>query len=184
MKAVDAVARALAEHDPAHADQYAARARDYRAELQRLDDYVRRVITSIPQERRVLVTAHDAFSYFGRAYGIEVRGIQGISTDSEAGLQDINRLVDYIVHRNVRAVFVETSVADKNVRALVDGARAKGGAVKIGGSLFSDAMGAAGTYEGTYLGMIDHNATTIARALGGTAPPRGMQGKLSAVAGD
>ncbi len=184
MKAVDAVGQALAAFDPAHAGQYTARAASYRAELARLDDYARRVIGSIPPSQRVLVTAHDAFNYFGRAYGIEVRGIQGISTESEAGLQDINRLVDFIVQRRVPAVFVETSVADKNVRALVDGARARGSAIRVGGALYSDAMGAPGSYEGTYIGMIDHNATTIARALGGTAPAGGMQGKLGGADAD
>jgi manganese/zinc/iron transport system substrate-binding protein len=126
----------------------------------------------------VLITAHDAFNYFGRAYGIEVRGIQGLSTESEAGVNDIKHLIDYIVEHNVRAVFVETSVSDKNVRALIEGAKARGHDVIIGGSLFSDAMGKTGTYEGTYIGMLDHNATTIARALGGEVPARGMNDKL------
>jgi manganese/zinc/iron transport system substrate-binding protein len=169
-KAVQAVATALSGFDPSNADVY----------RQRADRYVRRVIRSIPQKQRVLITAHDAFNYFGRAYGIEVRGIQGISTESEAGIQDINSLVDFIVERNVRAVFVETSVADKNVRALIEGARSRGHDVVIGGSLFSDAMGAPGSYEGTYVGMLDHNATIIARALGGEAPAKGMSGKLRA----
>ena len=105
-------------------------------------------------------------------------GVQGLSTESEAGLKDINRLVDLIVDRNIAAVFVESSVSDKNVRALIEGAHARGKKVAIGGLLFSDAMGAPGTYEGTYIGMIDHNVTTITIALGGQAPPRGMQGKL------
>jgi manganese/zinc/iron transport system substrate-binding protein len=130
----------------------------------------------------VLVTAHDAFSYFGRAYGIEVRGIQGISTESEAGVRDINDLVDFIVDRGIGAVFVETSVADKNVQALIEGARARGHEVRIGGSLFSDAMGPSGSWEGTYVGMIDHNVTTIARALGGTAPAGGFREWLDAAA--
>ena len=105
-------------------------------------------------------------------------GIQGISTESEAGVHDINQLIDLIVDREVRSVFVETSVADKNIRALVEGAAARQHALTVGGSLFSDAMGAPGTYEGTYIGMIDHNATTIARALGGSAPERGLNGRL------
>lgn len=179
-QAVEVVARSLSEYDPAHADSYRAAAQRYGAELEALDDYVRRVIGSIPEKQRVLITAHDAFNYFGRAYGMKVMGIQGLSTESEAGLQDINRLVDFIVTNGVGAVFVESSVAEKNVRALVEGARARGHAVKIGGTLFSDAMGRPGTYEGTYIGMIDHNATVIARALGGEAPERGMQEKLSA----
>lgn len=177
-RAVEAVARALGEFDPPSADIYRDRARQYRQRLSKLDAYVRRVIGSIPEAQRILITAHDAFNYFGRAYNIEVLGIQGISTESEAGIQDINRLVDYIVQRDVRAVFVETSVADRNVRALIEGARHRGKEVIIGGSLFSDAMGKPGTYEGTYIGMLDRNATTIARALGGQAPERGMQGKL------
>ncbi|MBI4716212.1 MAG: zinc ABC transporter substrate-binding protein [Planctomycetes bacterium] len=180
-RAVDAVAAALAVFDPPHAEEYRSRAARYGEELDRLDAYVRQVIGSIPEPQRVLITAHDAFNYFGRAYGITVKGIQGISTESEAGLQDINRLVDFIVERQVRAIFVETSVADKNVRALSEGARSRGHEVTIGGTLFSDAMGKPGTYEGTYVGMIDHNATVIARALGGSAPEGGMQGKLSAL---
>ncbi len=177
-RAVSIVADSLAEVDPAHAEAYRAHAADYRETLETLDAYVSRVIGSIPEPQRVLVTAHDAFNYMGRAYGLEVRGIQGLSTESEAGVRDIEELVDFLAERDIPAVFVETSVADKNVRALVEGARARGHTLRIGGSLFSDAMGPAGTYEGTYVGMLDHNATTIARALGGDAPPRGMQGKL------
>jgi manganese/zinc/iron transport system substrate-binding protein len=176
--AVGVVADVLARVDAGHADAIRARADAYVKELRALDDYARSCAASIPEGQRLLVTAHDAFHYFGRAYGIEVRGIQGISTESEAGLEDINRLVDLLVARKVPAIFVESSVADRNVRALVEGARARGHDVRIGGTLFSDAMGAPGTYEGTYIGMIDHNVTLIARALGGTAPERGLQGKL------
>ena len=135
-------------------------------------------LASIPENARVLVTAHDAFGYFGRAYGVEVHGIQGISTESEAGLQRIGALVDLLVERRVPAVFVETSVSERNVRALIEGAAARGHAVSVGGALFSDAMGAEGTYEGTYPGMIDHNVTMIARALGGVVPERGLAGRL------
>ncbi len=179
-KTVDVIAAALSKFDPRGAETYRANATRYQAELEKLDAYVKRVVGSIPRERRVLITAHDAFNYFGRAYDIEVRGIQGISTESEAGLRDINDLVEFLVQRRVLAVFVETSVADKNVRALIEGAAARGHTLRIGGTLFSDAMGPAGTYEGTYLGMLDHNATVITRALGGEAPPRGMQARLSA----
>jgi manganese/zinc/iron transport system substrate-binding protein len=178
IQAVEAVARALSEVDPKNADYYRDNADRYLAELEELDAYVERIVGSIPRGSRVLVTAHDAFNYFGRAYGIEVVGIQGISTESEAGLDDINQLVDLLVDKQVVAVFVETSVADKNVRALLEGARARGHDVTIGGELYSDAMGPPGTYEGTYIGMIDHNATVIARALGGDAPERGMNGEL------
>ncbi len=178
-KGVEAVAKSLGEFDPANAGFYKENAMRYRAELAKLDDYARKTIATIPEKSRILITAHDAFNYFGRAYGLQVMGIQGISTESEAGLQDINRLVDMIVAHDVKAVFVETSVSDKNVRALVDGARAKGKKISIGGLLFSDAMGAAGTYEGTYLGMIDHNVTVVANALGGKTPPQGLNGKLA-----
>jgi len=178
-RAVEAVGKALSEYDPSNTARYTSHVEAYRAQLTALDEYVMGVIASIPSERRVLITAHDAFNYFGRAYGIEVLGIQGISTESEAGLSDINRLVDLIVERGISAVFVESSVSDKNVTALVEGAKSRGHSVTIGGRLFSDAMGRPGTYEGTYIGMIDHNATAIARALGGEAPQRGLNGKLS-----
>lgn len=179
MQAVDTVAAELAAFDPAHGEEYRAQAASYRVELAALDTYVRRVIGTIPAGQRVLITAHDAFHYFGRAYDVTVLGIQGISTESEAGLDDINRLVAYIVEHEVPAIFVESSVADRNVRAIVEGVAARGRELVIGGMLFSDAMGAAGTYEGTYVGMIDHNATVIARALGGEVPRRGHRGQLA-----
>ena len=178
IRAVDVVTEALVAFDSKHGGTYRENAEAYRRQLQKLDAYAREVIGTIPQQQRVLVTAHDAFNYLGRAYGLEVRGIQGLSTESEAGVQDIENLITFLVDGNIPAVFVETSVSDKNVRALVEGTRAKGHDLVIGGELFSDAMGTPGTYEGTYIGMIDHNVTTIARALGGTAPKTGMQGKL------
>ncbi len=180
-RAVEAVAQALQQVDPGYGG-YHEQAVRYVAELKRLDDYARKVIASIPESQRVLVTAHDAFNYFGRAYGIQVVGVQGISTESEAGVQDINGLVDRLVTQKIPAIFVESSVSDKNVRAIIEGAQNRGWKVSIGGTLFSDAMGAPGTYEGTYIGMIDHNVTTIARALGGDAPGRGLNGKLGAKA--
>ncbi len=149
------------------------------ADLVELANYTTRILSSVPTESRVLLTAHDAFNYFGSAYGFEVIGIQGISTESEAGLQRISELVDMLVDRDIRAVFVESSVSDRNIRALIEGAAAKGHKVVIGGELFSDAMGEPDTYEGTYVGMIDHNTTVISRALGGKAPQKGMLGKLS-----
>lgn len=179
MKAVEAVNRSLAGFDPANADYYADNAQRYLKELEALHAYAQSAIASIPEKGRVLITAHDAFNYFGRAYGIEVMGIQGISTESSAGLEDIRRIIQLIVDREIQAVFVESSVPDKNVRALIEGAQAKGKAVIIGGELFSDAMGSAESYEGTYIGMIDHNVTVIARALGGTAPEKGLNGKLT-----
>ncbi|MCF7762105.1 MAG: zinc ABC transporter substrate-binding protein [Verrucomicrobia bacterium] len=182
MKGVDFLGRTMGEVDSAHAAFYRSNADAYMEELRKLDEYARTVIKTIPESRRVLITAHDAFNYFGRAYGLEVLGIQGISTESEAGLEDINRLVDTIVQRGIRAIFNESSVSEKNVRALVEGARSRGAEISIAGPLYSDAMGKAGTYEGTYIGMIDHNVTLITRALGGQAPEKGLQGKLSGVA--
>ena len=158
----------------------AAPAQAYAADATALDSYAQSVLASVPESARLLVTAHDAFAYFGRAYGWQVEGIQGISTESEAGLARITELVDLLVARDIRAIFVESSVSDRTIRALIEGAAAQGHEVVIGGELFSDAMGPDGTYEGTWLGMMDHNITTIARALGGEAPPRGMSGKLAA----
>lgn len=176
---VNAVRDALTVAMPDGAADFAANAQAHRAELDALHAYAVASLQTVPQDRRVLVTAHDAFSYFGREYGFEVMGIQGISTESEAGLNRIAELVDVLVDRRIAAVFVESSVSDRNIRALAEGAAARGHKVRIGGELFSDAMGPDGTYEGTYIGMIDHNVTTIATALGGTAPARGMSGRLA-----
>ncbi|MBO6601790.1 metal ABC transporter solute-binding protein, Zn/Mn family [Rhodophyticola porphyridii] len=177
---VTEVQNALTEAQPENADLFAANAAAHMGDLAALSAYADRVLASVPEPARVLLTAHDAFNYFGAAHGFEVMGIQGISTESEAGLARISDLVDLLVDRNVGAVFVESSVSDRNVRALIEGAAARGHEVIIGGELYSDAMGPDGSYEGTYLGMIDHNVTVIARALGGTAPERGMNGLLSA----
>jgi manganese/zinc/iron transport system substrate-binding protein len=174
-----AVAEGLARFDPLNASDYETNAQAYQKRLFELHEYALETLGSIPQESRLLVTSHDAFNYFGRAYGLEVRGVQGISTQSEAGLQRVNQLVDLLVDRDVRAVFVESSVPRKSIDALIEGARAQDHSVTVGGELFSDAMGEPGTYEGTYIGMLDHNVTTVTRALGGQAPQRGMQGKLS-----
>lgn len=176
---INIIRDSLAAYDPESSDTYAANAITCAAQLASLHDYAQRVLATVPEPSRVLITAHDAFSYFGRRYGFEVMGIQGISTESEAGTHEIQRLVSVLVDRKIAAVFVESTVSERAVNALIAGAAARGHAVTIGGTLFSDAMGPADTYEGTYLGMIDHNVTTIARALGGQAPERGMQGKLA-----
>jgi manganese/zinc/iron transport system substrate-binding protein len=177
---IEPVRDALSSLDPAGAVTFAMNAQDARAEFERLAQYADRMIGSIPESARLLVTAHDAFGYFGQAFGMEVEGIQGMSTESEAGLARIEALVKLLVDREVGAVFVESSVPARNVRALIEGAAARGRKVVIGGELFSDAMGPDGTYEGTYPGMIDHNVTLISRALGGAAPARGMRGQLAA----
>lgn len=178
-RVVGVVRDALIAARPGDEAVFRANAEAHLAELTALSDYTARVLSSVPDDRRVLVTAHDAFNYFGQAYGFEVVGIQGISTESEAGLRRISELVDMLVDRRIGAVFVESSVSDRNIRALIEGAAAQGHEVVIGGELFSDAMGEPGTYEGTYLGMIDHNATVIAGALGGEVPDKGMQGLLN-----
>jgi manganese/zinc/iron transport system substrate-binding protein len=176
---VQYVADQLAGYDDEGRAVFEASTEAYCEQLRQLDAYIRRVISSVPESQRHLVTAHDAFEYFAEAYGIEVRSIQGMSTDSQAAIADVNALVEFIVEQKIPAIFIESSVPEKNIRAVIEGCAARGWEVSVGGELFSDAMGAPGTYEGTYLGMMDHNATTIARALGGQAPELGWQGKLA-----
>lgn len=165
MSAVGTVADALAEADPAGAPTYAANAQRYLQELAALDAWVHRRIGELPEERRVLVTAHDAFNYFGRAYGMDVLGLQGISTALEAGTGDVQRVADVIVARRIPAVFVESSIPRRTIGAVQEAVQARGGAVEIGGELFSDAMGNPGTIEGTYAGMVRHNVNTIVDGL-------------------
>ena len=174
------VQEALTEARPEAADKFAANAQVFLAEIDLLAAYGKQVLAAVPENNRVLVTAHDAFGYFGDEYGYEVLGIQGISTQSEAGLNRIGELVETLVERQLNAVFVESSVSDRSMRALIEGASAEGHKVGVGGELYSDAMGEPGTYEGTYIGMLDHNITVIAGALGADVPERGMNGKLSA----
>ena len=137
----------------------------YLARLNELDEFIKKRASEIPQEKRVLVTAHDAFNYFSKAYGFEVRGLQGISTVSEAGAKDVQELADFITKRKLPAIFVESSVPEKNVKALQEAVKARGYNVSIGGELFSDAMGDEGSFEGTYIGMLTHNINTIIDAL-------------------
>ena len=167
----------LSQYDPTHKEDYQKRTQELRAKLDALHQYGQTQIASIPKDQRVLVTSHDAFRYFGRAYGIEVEEIQGISTESEAGLQRMNELVDMLVSRKVQAVFVESSVPKESIESLLLGAQNRGHKVTIAAELYSDAMGDAGTYEGTYIGMMDHNLSSIARALGSTTVPKKGFGK-------
>lgn len=162
---VESIRDAYSEADPANAEVYAASAKNYLEVLDELHAYAAEQFASVPKERRVLVTAHDAFGYMGRAYDVEVMGLQGISTAAEFGTQDVENLVKILVSRNIPAVFVESSIPRRTVEALVEAARARGHNVKIGGELFSDAMGADGTPEGSYVGMIRHNVDTIVGAL-------------------
>lgn len=163
-EAVQAISTYLQTYDSAHRLDYQANGERYLRQLDSLDQAVRKTLEEIPATQRVLITAHDAFGYFGDAYGIEVRGLQGISTLSEFGLRDVTELVDFIISRKVKAIFVETSVSQKSIEAVVEGSQQKGWNVKIGGNLFSDAMGAAGTPEGTYLGMVNANVKAIVDA--------------------
>lgn len=167
---VDVVHRELRKLLPDEATNLQERAIQLKTRLGQLHDYGIQSIASIPKEHRFLLTSHDAFRYMGRAYDIEVEGIQGLSTESEASLLRINQLVDLLVARKIPAIFVESSVSPKNIAAIIDGARAQRHAVEIGGELFSDACGAAGTPEGTYIGMLKHNFDTITKALGGNTP--------------
>lgn len=169
--AVMQVRDTLIDMDPANAAGYAARASAYLAELDHLHAYVHEQAARVPPERRVLITAHDAFNYFGRAYGFEVRGLQGISTVAEAGAGDLRALADFIVARQIPAIFVESSVSPRTIEALQAAVRDRGFSVTIGGRLFSDAMGDPGTPEGTYIGMVRHNINTIVSALLGEPAP-------------
>jgi manganese/zinc/iron transport system substrate-binding protein len=162
---VRAVEKTLSEMDPASATLYERNAAEYLAELEKLDAYARAQIAKLPEAQRILITAHDAFGYFGRAYGIEVRGLQGTSTTSEAGARDVQDLAKLIAERKVKAIFVESSVPPGTIEAVQKAVQARGWDVKIGGQLFSDAMGDAGTPEGTYVGMVRHNIDTIVAAL-------------------
>jgi manganese/zinc/iron transport system substrate-binding protein len=173
-----AAGEALMRLVPDAGETFADNLARFRARCARIDAYAREVLATIPENARLLVTAHDAFAYFGARYGLELASIQGLSTEAEANLAAIEGLVRKLVERRVPAVFAETSVPDRAVRALIEGAGARGQRVALGGNLFSDAMGRPGTYEGTYEGMLDHNITTIARALGGRAPERGLNGRL------
>ncbi len=157
----------LADMDPEGAEAFQARWEELDRELESLDAWVRAEIERIPPERRVLVTAHDAFHYFGRAYGVEVRGLQGLSTVTEAGAADVQELAGFLIERRIPSIFIESSIPPRTVEAVRRAVLARGGAVEIGGTLFSDAMGSAGTPEGSYPGMIRHNVNTIVGALAG-----------------
>ena len=165
MRAVERVRDALVDLDPAGRRQYEANAERYLAELRALDAYVREQAGRVPRGRRVIVTAHDAFNYFGRAYGFDVRGLQGISTVSEAGAAEIQELARFIAERRIPTIFVESSVSPRAIEAVREAVRARGFDVGIGEQLFSDALGDPDTPEGTYLGMVRHNVDAIVTGL-------------------
>jgi len=163
--AAKAVYEGLAKADPAHKEDFKKRYDAYLTKLDETDAYIKAQAESIPKESRVLVTAHDAFQYFARAYGFEVKGLQGVSTATEAGTQDVNELVQFIVDHKIKAIFVESSVPHKTIEAVQEAAKAKGWNVAIGGELYSDSLGSEGTEGGTYIGMVKANIDTIAKAL-------------------
>ncbi|HEX9615988.1 MAG TPA: zinc ABC transporter substrate-binding protein [Anaerolineales bacterium] len=165
MKAVETVRDSLSEMDPEGADLYAQNAASYLAGLEELHQYVLSQAERVPADKRVLITAHDAFNYFGRAYGFEVRGLQGISTATEVSTADVQALAAFIVEREIPALFVESSVPQRTIEAVQAAVRAQGFQVQIGGQLFSDAMGDPGTPEGSYVGMVRRNIDTIVAAL-------------------
>lgn len=165
MQTIPLVRDVLIEVDPEHEQAYISNAENYGSELQKLHEYVKARAEKVPEGQRVLITAHDAFNYFGRAYGFEVKGLQGISTASEAGTADVRELADFIAERKIPAIFVETSVPKRNIEAVQAAVKSRGFEVNIGGELFSDAMGNPGTPEGNYIGMVRHNIDTIVKAL-------------------
>lgn len=153
---------------------YRKNAKTYAETLSQLNQYLISLVHSIPKSDRILITAHDAFNYLGHSYGIEVIGLQGISTDSETGLNHINQLVSLIIEKNIQAIFIETSISDRSIKALIEGVQSAGHSLKIGGSLYSDAMGPSDSPAGTYIGMMEHNVSTIVKALGGQVPVTGF----------
>ena len=162
---IDPIVDALSGVAPDHAVDFRSRGDALKAEYAELDAWVESRIAEVPAEQRVLVTAHDAFGYYGQRYGLEVAGIQGLSTAAEAGLADVDRVVDLVSSRELKAIFVESSVPQRTIDAVRAACEARGHSVELGGELFSDAMGAPGTPEGTYVGMVRHNTDTLVEAL-------------------
>lgn len=165
MKAVEGVRDTLAQADPNNAEYYRSNAKNYLAALKTLHDDLQNLAAQIPAQRRVLVTTHDAFGYLGRAYGFEVRGLQGLNTETEVGVADVRDLAAFIIEHRIPAMFVETSTPSQGIEAVQAAVHAKGFEVEIGGGLFADAMGTPGTPEGTYIGLMRHNIDTIVNAL-------------------
>lgn len=161
----ETIAKVLAEQDPEHAEIFQKNKEAYTLKLDALEKEIISIIKTLPKEKRILVTAHDAFNYFGEAYGFQVVGLQGLSTATEAGVQDVQNLSRFIIDNNVKAIFIESSVPRRTIEALEAAVKSKGYAVKIGGSLYSDALGNTGTVEGTYVGMFIYNVNTIVNAL-------------------
>lgn len=159
------VTQVLSEKNPENADIFQANKTKYLNQLNELQNTIKSVIETLPKEKRILVTAHDAFNYFGKAYDFEVVGLQGLSTATEAGVQDVQKLAAFIIEKQIKAIFVESSVPKRTIEALQAAVKSKGHNVEIGGTLYSDALGNAGTVEGTYIGMFEYNVNTIVNAL-------------------
>ena len=165
MEIVDVIKDNLIELDSENKDIYISNSEKYKDELKKLDEYVISRAKELPDDKRILITAHDAFSYFGRAYGLQVKGLQGISTAAEAGTLDVKELADFISEKEIPAIFIESSVPTKNIEALQAAVKDRGFNVEIGGELFSDSLGDPGTGEGTYIGTVKFNIDTIVDAL-------------------
>lgn len=163
--ATERIAQGLKELDPENSAKYDENLEKYLTELDELDKYVKGRTEELDPDKRILVTAHDAFQYFGNQYGYDVRGLQGISTDAEAGTADVRKLADFIVEKKIKAIFVESSVPRKNIEALQEAVKAKGFDVEIGGELYSDSTGDAGTPAESYIGTVTENIDTIVDAL-------------------
>ncbi len=164
-KATQFVANELSKALPEHREEFQANAKRYLEELKALKTELTEEINTLPEEQRRLVTAHDAFNYFGRSFGFDVVGLQGISTATEAGVQDVQKTASYIIDHKVKAIFIESSVPKRTVEALQAAVNSKNHQVAIGGTLFSDALGNPGTPEGTYIGMFRYNVKTIVNSL-------------------
>ncbi len=162
---IPTITKTIIEKDKPHAKQYRGNKESVSKKLAALNDQIIKEVNTIPKQHRLLITSHDAFNYYGRNYNIEVKGLQGISTVAEIGIKDITKMVDLIISRKIKSVFVESSVNERNLKAVIEGCKKKGWEVNIGGTLFSDAMGKDGTVEGTYIGMIKHNTNAIIKAL-------------------
>ncbi|MEH6534774.1 MAG: zinc ABC transporter substrate-binding protein [Psychroserpens sp.] len=159
------VTHVLSEKDPINTENYQVNAETYISKLEALQTKIKGTIETLPKEKRILVTAHDAFNYFGKAYDFEVVGLQGLSTATEAGVKDVQKLSAFIIEKDIKAIFVESSVPRRTIEALQAAVKSKGHEVEIGGTLYSDALGNAGTLEGTYIGMFEYNVNTIVNAL-------------------
>lgn len=164
-KFAEKVTLVLSEKDPSNAETFRANEKRYLTELEKLKEDVESAVEALEPEKRILVTAHDAFNYFGKSYGFEVVGLQGLSTATEAGVKDVQKLASYIIEKDIKAIFIESSVPKRTIEALQKAVNSKGHNVEIGGTLYSDALGSEGSREGTYVGMYRYNIKTIVSAL-------------------